>query len=54
MIIHVHPSRRRQAIDYANDQLPEIGSKIVEDEAVGLTAMYVIDPRFANVRSVAT
>lgn len=54
LTIHVHPSKHRLAVDYANDQLPDIESDIIDDDTVGLTAMYIIDPRFANVRSVAT
>jgi len=53
LTIHTHPSQRLKALDYANSQLPDIMSVIVEDETLSPTIFYVVDPRFANVRQVA-
>lgn len=54
LTIHAHPSQKMKALDYANSQLPEIMSVIVEDDSLSPTIFYVVDPRFANVRQVAT
>jgi hypothetical protein len=54
LTIHTHPSQLLKAKDYANSQLSDIGSEIVEDDTLSPTIFYVIDPRFANVRQVST
>jgi len=51
LMIYVHPTSRRRAESYANEQAPSIDSVIYEREDISPATFYVVDHRFPSVTS---